>query len=278
MSLNKFKVLIRYPIIKIKKWESGDAIKSVLHIVNLISGFCRQYEIDIFGKKIQVTELPDWITLKSGAIFGENQWIVSDETTRFARLLGEYTHIWKELGVGDLDSSIIHKIKSQLNIYNTISTLRENNDSYKCILSSYSDYFMQRHDCLKVLELAYLDRLYIQKSFLNKESVKKIFLQIKPILKKMRSLKSISFKFYEEIQEAFTQLDLQELHQNGVKINFFSSNHPLDKYKFIITTDDCIVFRAQKEINALNIKAKGDIVIRVCSLDFTYIINNEYLL
>ena len=50
------------------------------------------------------------------------------------------------------------------------------------------------------------------------------------------------------------------------------------KYLFTITAYDCIVLHAYKEIEALNIKAKGNVVIDVYSVDFTYIINDEYLL
>ena len=277
-SLNRFKVDIVDTESIYKKWNSEDLIKSVLTLVNLFSGFGRQYEIDFVGKKIQVTELPDWIELWCGAILGENQWIVSDYSIRFARLLGEYTQIWKEFGVEDWDSSIIDKIKSKEDIYSYLLYLSNSNNSCQCILESYSDYSKQRHDCLKVLEFAYLDQIYIRKSLLNTEDLTKIFLNVKPFLKKMRSLKSITFWFFKEIQEAIIQLDLQELQQNGVEINFSLSNYPLMKYWFAIVADECIVLHAHKEIKALNIKAKGDIEIYAYSLDFTYIINDEYLL
>ena len=267
-----------YPINYESKWESEDAIKLVLSFLNLISGLGEQYEINIIGKRIQVTELPDWIELQTDSIFGENQWIVGDDKIRLARLLGEYTHIWKEFGVGDLDSSIINKIESQRDFYKTIRTIWKNSYNFRCILKFFPDYLMQRHDCLKVLELAFLDRIDIYKSLLSKENIKKIFQQLKPFLKKMKNLKSITFRLYKEMHETYTQLDLQELQQNGVKINFFSSNHVLVKYRFRITADECIVLHAHKEIEALNIKAKGDVEIDVYSLDFTYIINNEYLL
>ena len=288
-SLNRFKFYIIDKVFIDREWHFGDRIKSVLTnsedliksvltLVNLFSGFGRQYEIDFVGKKIQVTELPDWIKLRCGAILGENQWIVSDNSIRFARLLGEYTQIWKEFGVEDWDSSIIDKIKSKEDIYRYLFYLQRRNDSSQCILKSYSDYSKQRHDCLKVLEFAYLDQIYIHESFLNTEDLTKIFLNVKPFLKKMRSFKSITFWFFKEIQEAIIQLDLQELQQNGVKINFSLSNYPLMKYRFAIVADECIVLHTHKEIKALNIKAKGDIEIYAYSLDFTYIINDEYLL
>ena len=277
-SLNKFKGRINYQVNKENKWESEEAINLVLFIVNLISGISEQYEIDIIGKRIQVTELKDCITLKTEAIFGENQWIVSGDVARFARLLSEYTQIWEELGEGDLDLRIISKIKSPDDIHNIMYTLRINNYSKRCILISFSDYSMHKHDCLKVLELVYSDRLNIFESLLNISILKQNSMQIKTLLRKMRNLKSITFQFYKEIHEAYKQLDLQELQHNGVKINFFSCNNPLIKYWFKITADECIILHAHKEIEALNIKAKGDVVIDVCSLDFTYIINNEYLL
>ena len=277
-SLNRFKFYIIDTVFIYWKWNSEDLIKSVLTLVNLFSEFGRQYKIDFVGKKIQVTELPDWIKLRCGAILGENQWIVSDYSIRFARLLGEYTQIWKEFGVEDWDSSIIDKIKSKEDIYSYLSYLRRSNHSCQCILESYSDYSKQRHDCLKVLEFAYLDQIYINESLLNTEDLTKIFLNVKPFLKKMRSLKSITFWAFKEIYEAIIQLDLQELQQNGVEINFSLSNYPLMKYRFAIVADECIVLHAHKEIKAFNIKAKGYIEIYAYSLDFTYIINNEYLL
>ena len=102
---------------QIDNWESKYKIKSILYLIGLISEIDEQYEIDIAGKKIQVTELSDFITLETEAIYGENHWIVSGDAARFTRLLGEYTQICKELGVGDLDSSIIRKIKSPDDIY-----------------------------------------------------------------------------------------------------------------------------------------------------------------
>ena len=124
-SLSKFKVYLRYPGNKNDDWESEDAIKSVLSIINFISEFNKQYEIEILGKKVQVIELPDWIIFTSKAIFGENQWIVSQQSARFARLLGEYNQIWKEIGVGDLE--IINKIKSPKEIKHFIFCMDEEN-------------------------------------------------------------------------------------------------------------------------------------------------------
>ena len=270
-SLKKFKVKICYNNMQIDNWESKYKIKSILYLIGLISEIDEQYEINIAGKKIQVTELSDFINLESEAIYGENHWIVSGDAARFVRLFGEYTQICKELGVKDLDSSIIRKIKSPDDIYKTISNLREICNSHKCILSKYIDDSIQSLDCFKVLQLAYADNLYIN-------NLNQISQRVKPLLTKMRSLKSITFKAFKKIREAITQLDLQELQRNGVKINLYSSNHPFNKYKFTITADECIVLHAHKEIEALNIKAKGDVVIDVYSLDFTYIINNEYLL
>ena len=270
-SLKKFKVKISDNDRYISNWEFEDDIKSILYLIGLISEIDEQYEINIAGKKIQVTELPDFITLENKAIFGENKWIVCGDAARFVRLLGEYTQICKELGVGDLDSSILRKIKSPDRIYEFISNLRDSCNSHECILSKYIDYSIQSLDCFKVLQLAYADNLYINN--LNQNSQR-----VKPLLTKMRSLKSITFEIFKEISEAITQLGLQELQRNGVKINLYSSNHPFNKYKFTITADECIVLHAHKEIEALNIKAKGDVVIDVYSLDFTYIINNEYLL
>ena len=193
-SLNKFKVCISYPTNIQNKWESEEAIKLVLSIVNIISGISEQYEIDIIGKRIQVTELPDWIKLKTNAIFGENQWIVSgDNTIRFVKLLGEYTQIWKDFGVGDLDSSIINKIKSPKNINFIMHDLWQNSSICSSKLRFFSDFFMQRHDCLKVLELAYLDWIHIYRYHLSTEDLEKIFQQIKPFLRKMKYLKSITF-------------------------------------------------------------------------------------
>ena len=261
------------------KWESESKIKLVLSVLNHISEFCKQYEIDIVGNKIQVTELPDGITLEDEAIFGKNQWIVSGDKARFARLLGEYTQIWKEVGVGDLDSRIIYKIKSKQDIYETINILQRSNSSNSCMLKFWSDYSMQRHDCLKVLEFAFLEQIYILKSDLDTKNVNQVFEQINPLLKKMRSLKKIAFQYHNEMHEAIKQLDLKGLQQNGVKICFNSCPISIiKKYLFVITAGECIVLHAQNEIKAFNIKAKGDIIIEVISWDFNYTINNEYLL
>ena len=88
------------------------------------------------------------------------------------------------------------------------------------------------------------------------------------------------FQCHKEIHEAIKQLNLKRLQQNGVKICIHSGSfiQRITKYLFVITAGECIVLHAQKEIKAFNIKAKGDIIIKVTSLDFNYTINNEYLL
>ena len=126
---------------------------------------------------------------------------------------------------------------------------------------------MQRHDCLKVLEFAFLERIYIFKSDLNTKNVNQIFEQINQLLKNMRSLKKITFQYHKEIHEAIKQLNLKRLQQNGVKICFYLGSfiHRITKYLFVITAGECIVLHAQNEIKAFNIKAKGDIIIEVIS-------------
>ena len=118
-------------------WESEDSVKLILSLVNLIPEFAQQYEIDIVGKKIQVIEEPRRIYLLGKSIFGENQWIVCSEIARFTRLLKEYTQIWKELGVRDLDLRIIKKIKSPKDIQRIIDTLNWNEQRYSNILNFY---------------------------------------------------------------------------------------------------------------------------------------------
>ena len=204
---------------------------------------------------------------------------ISGDKARFARLLGEYTQIWKELGVGNLNSRIIYKIKSKQDIYETINILQRSNSTYSCMLKFWSDYLQQRQYCWKVLELAFLEQIYIHKSDLNITNLNQVFEQMNPLLKKMRSLKKITFEYHNEMHEAIKQLDLKGLQQNGVKICFNSC--PISiirKYLFVITAGECIVLYAQNEIKAFNIKAKGDIIIEVISWDFNYTINNEYLL
>ena len=116
-----------------------------MSIINLISEFNKQYEIEILGKKVQVIELPDWIIFTSEAIFGENQWIVCQESARFARLLGEYNQIWKELGVGDLDLEIINKIKSPKEIKHFIFCMDEEELYCESLLVFNSLFLNQRH-------------------------------------------------------------------------------------------------------------------------------------
>ena len=80
----------------------------------------------------------------------------------------------------------------------------------------------------------------------------------------MKGLKSIRFSYFEEIYETIAKLDLHGLQQNGVEINFASGDPPQScKYVFTITADECIILHADKEIEALNLKMKGDIEIGV---------------
>ena len=80
----------------------------------------------------------------------------------------------------------------------------------------------------------------------------------------MKGLKSIRFSYFEEIYETIAKLDLHGLQQNGVEINFASGNLPQScKYVFTITADECIILHTDREIEALNLKMKGDIEIEV---------------
>ena len=104
--------------------------------------------------------------------------------------------------------------------------------------------------------------------------------KMKPLLKKMRSLKKIRFRYFNEIHEAIAQLGLKELQQNGIKILSESFNHPYynNKDYFTITADEFAVLHTNEEIEAINIKAKGYIEIKVYGFDLNYIIDNDYLL
>ena len=105
--------------------------------------------------------------------------------------------------------------------------------------------------------------------------------KMKPLLRKMRSLNTLKFRYFNEIHEAIAQLGLKELQQNGVKILSDSFNrHPNCNNKdiFTITADEFAVLHTNEEIDAINIKAKGDIEIKVYRLDLNYIIDNDYLL
>ena len=279
-SLSKFRVYIDNPSSNEHNWESEATIKSVLSIINLVSEFNKQYEIEILGKKVQVIELPNWIKLTSESIFGENQWIVRKKFGRFSRLLGEYTQIWKELGIGELDLNIFNWFKSPIDIFFFIIELEHKiHNSCRNMLDIYKIYYMKRDDYYKVFGTVFLDQLYMDQLDDDISKINNIYPLIKPFLRMMRSLKTINLSYFKEIYETITKLDLNGLQQNGVEINFYSNNIP-DKYKhtFIITADEGIILHTNKEIEALNLKMKGDIEIGVYTWDFTYIVNNQYLL
>ena len=214
-----------YPENKNNEWESEAKIKSVMSIINLIPEVCEKYEINIVGKRIQVTELPDWIKFRGEAIFGENQWIISQESARFARLLGEYNQIWKEIGVGDLDLEIINEIKSPDDIKVFKFYMDEENFDCRTLLDFNSMLLSQRHKYEWVFLLVYADWISFDKPDKDTNKIYNIYPLIKTFLPKMRSLKIIDFfDYYENIFETIKQLDLKSLQQNGVKINFYSSN------------------------------------------------------
>ena len=276
-SLSKFKVNMRYTWNKNNDWESEDAIKLVLSIVNLISEIYKQYEVNIGGRNIQVIEIPEWITLKTGSIFGENQWIVCQKSARVARLLDDYTQIWEELGVGDLDSKIMNETKSPDDIYWLIWNLDNYPENWYTVLDLY--YFINWNHDYKVFGFVFLDWLCFLEPDNDFLKLKSIYSLIKSFLREMRSLKTIKFCYFQQVYEAIKELDLQGLQQNGVEISLSPFNHAQSyKYKFTITADECIALFAEKEIEAFKFKIKGDIEIKVFTWDFTYIVNNEYLL
>ena len=144
-SLSKFKVNMILPLNKNSGWESEATVNLILSIVNLISETNKQFEVNIGGRNIKITELPDWIKLIRENIFGESQWIVNQSQSRFFRLLGEYTQVWEEIGVGELDSEIINKIKSPDEINHFIYSITPKGSERGTILNLHADFLNQRH-------------------------------------------------------------------------------------------------------------------------------------
>ena len=279
-SLNKFSIFISTGKEYWNNWESEDSVNLIMSIINLIPEFAEQYEIDIAGKKIQVIELSHWINLFEKSIFGENKWIVCSKIARFTRLLKEYTQIWKELGVRDLDLRIINEIKSPKDINKIIGTLDKIRAKYSNLLEFYLNYSVQRHDCITILSFAYWHSLDIDNSLSKTKELSEMYPKIKPLLKKMRNLKTIEFRYFHKIHEAIAQLGLKELQQNGVKIlsNSSNSHRNCNNNKiFTITADEFAVLHTNEKIDAINIKAKGDFEVSVYGWNLNYIVDKDYL-
>ena len=273
------------PLNKNSGWESEATVNLILSIVNLISETNKQFEVNIGGRNIKITELPNWIKLIRENIFGESQWIVNQSQSRFFRLLGEYTQVWEEIGVGDLDLEIISKIKSPDEINHFIYSITPKGSERGTILNLHADFLNQRHKNDWVFWLAYTDWLSFYEPnkyscmVLDIDDIYDIYPRVKTFLPKMRNLKIIDFHYFEELCETIKLLGLKSLQQNGVKINFCSSNYPENHGRaFTITAGECVILHTDKEIEALNLKMKGDIEIEIFTWDFNYILNSEYLL
>ena len=127
--------------------------------------------------------------------------------------------------------------------------------------------------------LAYIDLLGFVKPDKDTNVINDIYPRIKTLLPKMRNLKTIEFNYSERMYETIKLLDLKGLQKNGVEVKLVSGYYPQNhKHTFIITADEGIILHTHKEIKALDLIIKGDIEIEVYTWDFTFIVNNEYLL